>query len=363
MASPSSRDGSLPVPISLTVYNRLDPALGLSKQGQGLDETISGGQSNKKKWFRPDYTSNLLVSARLDIFLKNASDEKEEEKILYSSTIHQSSIHPVWDHLNERVPFDHDADDKDDCKWENQSGSIFARILLVSEDDPNGPGTILVKAMPLNPHSLRRLPKDDDEDSYSKPPAPSSLPPNAVLVHYSDGLVRVKPSLYHVLLQHHVIREIDPRNVSLLQDDDEEDKYRSRFDDTLFDILGKVDAAVDPGTNANVRSPSVSLKTNEQVLLSSPIQCLPKIDVNLDDDEDHKLNSQPIVTTQDEVDARELRLEHESLLVQIEESERLLHAEQVALQHEAEYLQWTVQSVLDLEEETARIRSATADVL
>ncbi len=333
-----------------------------------MDETVSSGSNaasaatpSNKKWFRPVYTVNLLVTVRLEIFLKKDCDgdkQQEEEKILYSSTIHQSAIHPVWDHLNERVPFDQD-DDNDDDEWKAQSASTFARIILVNEDDVNAPGTVLVESVPLNPHALRRLPKVDDEDSYSKPPAPSSLPPNAVLVHYSDGLVRVQPSLYHILLEHHVIQERDPRDASLLHDDEEEDKHRSRFDDDLFDILGKVDVAVNPVTSANVSSSTFVTGTNDQES-STPVRSGTKLAVY---NENHEWISIPILATEHDADVHDLQLEHDKLFAQIEESERLLQAEEEALQLQAEYLRLTLQTVVDLEDETKLIRSATAEVM
>ena len=341
MASPSSRDGSLPVPISLTIYNRLPP----HTEETASTATATATVTSNKKWFRPDYTVGLLVSVRLEIVVKD--EEEDEEHTVYSSTIDsdQSTIHPVWDHLNERVPFNPEG-------WEVYSKSTFARIIL-----PNN-NTILVDYVPLHPNSLRRLPKDDCNDSYtnSTPSPPSSLPPNAVLIHYSDGLVRVESALYHALLKQHVIEEANPRDFSLIQDDDEENKQRSRFEDNVFDILGKVENTITPSVSVITSS---SLLETDNEALATPIRTVQEGDF---DDED-SLTTSRIPTTEGEARLQDLQSDHDTLLAQLEAEELLLKAEEEALNSQAKYLQSTVQIVSDLEEETTQIRRATTQIL
>jgi hypothetical protein len=344
MSSPGSRSDSLPLPISLTIYNRLPR----SKQSGGVEED---GKS-KTKWFRPDYTVHLLLSLRLEIVLKNETGETE--KVIYSSAIHQSSINPVWDHLDERVPFGPDG-------WGPFARSTFARVLCVDEDEDNpsrsehGTSILLAESICLDPNSLRRLPKDVHHLN-SKPAPLSSLPPNSVLVQYSDGHIRVDPSLYYVLLQNRVIHETNPRDTSLLQDDDEEERRRSRFDDNVFAILGQTDASIPAPVNVNVSS---SLLETDNEELATPVRA---VQGGYFYDQDLTTSCSTTVT-EDEIYLRDLQSEYESLVVQIEADELSLKAAEKVFKYQIDYLQSTVLAVVALEEETKHIQSAASQVL
>lgn len=346
MSSPGSHNDSLPMPISLTIYNRLP----LLKQSGGIEN--DGKSKAKAKWFRPDYTVNLLLSLRLEIVLKGET-ETETEKVIYSSAIHQSSINPVWDHLDERVPFGPDG-------WGQLAPLTFARVLCLEEkNDPSqsghGASILLAEAIQLDPNSLRRLPKDVHHLN-SKPPPLSSLPPNSVLVHYSDGHIRVEPSLYYVLLQNRVIHETNPRDTSLLQDDDEEERRRSRFDDNVFAILGQIDVSIPAPTNVNVSS---SLLETDNEELATPVRTIQGGYFH----DQELVSSHSINVTEDEVYLHDLQSEYESLLVRIDADELSLKVEEEALKYQIEYLQSTVLAVAALEEETKLIQSAVSQAL
>lgn len=331
MASPSNhQDGSLPLPVSITLYNRFPP----------LEEDDEAAP--KSKLFRPDYTVNLLVSLRLEIY--SCDDQGNDERIIYTFRLDYSGAHPVWDHLNERI-----EDWQNNSVWEEQSQSIFVRIALINEQSSDD--TLLVNSLPLHPNSLRRLPKHDDESISSKPPPPPKLPPNAVLIHYTDGLMRVAGSLYHVLMERGVISEDNPGDVSLMIDDDEEAKRRSRFEDDIFDVLDTV-TANSPGAR--------SLLETDNVLLATPVR-----QVRDDDYDDLKEIIMPtlIDTNEDDVLQEDLRVERDLLLAQIAAEEALLQEEQDELKAQGQHLQNTMDAVGAIREETNQIRAETAKVL
>jgi len=92
--------------------------------------------------------------------------------------------------------------------------------------------------LPLHPTLLRRLPNQESSMFGSgNSNIPTSLPPNAVLVDYSDGSTRVNPSIYRLLLRSGVIDE-DPQNDEYVADDIvEENKRERRFSDNAFEAL------------------------------------------------------------------------------------------------------------------------------
>ena len=84
--------------------------------------------------------------------------------------------------------------------------------------------------------AIRPTASSNDKQAWQQqqPPPPTRLPPNAILIHFSDGSTRVCPPLYHLLLQQDVIHEVNLQDSSLIQDDVEEYKQASRFDDDVF---------------------------------------------------------------------------------------------------------------------------------
>jgi hypothetical protein len=163
----------------------------------------------------------------------NIQEEQDTDIVLYSSqNDNHPSIHPCWNHLEERIEALH----QDDSIYTH----LKCMLLLVSlqHSEPS----VLVATVPLHPSKLRRLPpppcdhQQQQQEAWQQqqPPPPTRLPPNAILIHFSDGSTRVCPPLYHLLLQQDVIREVNLQDSSLLQDDVEEYKQASRFDDDVF---------------------------------------------------------------------------------------------------------------------------------
>eukprot|EP00978_Attheya_sp_CCMP212_P004562 scaffold9972_cov44-Attheya_sp.AAC.1 len=115
--------------------------------------------------------------------------------------------------------------------------------------------------LPLHPTLLRRLPNQESSMFGSgNSNIPTSLPPNAVLVDYSDGSTRVNPSIYRLLLRSGVIDE-DSQNDEYVADDIvEENKRERRFSDNAFEALDDTGIwdNMEPAANAK-HSPSSML--------------------------------------------------------------------------------------------------------
>jgi len=110
--------------------------------------------------------------------------------------------------------------------------------------------SILLATSPLHPKKLNSISiasmKNKNENSNIissilgsskfKESIPNSLPPNSILIHYSDGTTRVCPHLYELLLKRGVL-EIESNKNNNLSDEVEVDKFAKRFEDDMFDVL------------------------------------------------------------------------------------------------------------------------------
>ena len=226
--SSSPRRREVPLPVSLTLYNLYVP-----KEEEK--------DSNTTKLFRPEYTAQLLVPAvRLDVvFSAHSNHEEEEDILLYSSVNTQHSIHPTWNHLDECIEA---LNDESDSIYTNMRCNIVG---CPSSNNTTQQQEIIVTRVSLHPFHLRRLPEEISHDnssnnnvSWERHPPPPQLPPNAVIITFSDGSTRVCPFLYHLLVEQGVIVENNnSRDVSFLQDEEEEYRRQLRFDDDVFDTL------------------------------------------------------------------------------------------------------------------------------
>lgn len=249
---------SVPLPVSLTLYNLFLP----------------NKKDSKKALLRPKYTADLLVPVRLDILFASREDEKESKNaafeeelddqiqddiLMFSSVNDRGALHPSWDHLDERVDVFNETGNTD---FHSLYQSMRLRVIATLDAD-----RILVD-QPLHPSRLRRLPEDtsNPEDgggiAWGQRPPPKKLPPNAVLIDYSDGSTRVCPPLYHLLVEKNVIVEPDPGDASLLQDENEEHRRQSRFTDDVFQTLDKVMWSEPP--RRLLPSPSSLLETDDE---------------------------------------------------------------------------------------------------
>jgi len=317
-----SEYNNVPIPIAIVVHNLLAP--------------ISSAESKSKKWFRLDHATNLLVSVRLEIVLI----EGDVSKLIFSSQYEQSSTRPMWDHLNERIK-DWEQD------WFEQSSSAFVRIIFV---DKNGDNSVLVDSVPLHPKYLRRLPGSEENLRLDQSP-PSALPPNAVLIHYDDGLVRVEASLYHVLLNQGAIHEENPRDVSLIIDDAEEDRRKLRFHDDLFDVLDQVK------TNPTAVQTS-SLGTGVEDLEAS-VQVAEKRDSKNDERAPSFLHHCKEI----DIDIEDSLTQRERLLAEIATEEVLLFDDQEELELQRQQILATIEHVEQIEQEETSIQAEICQVI
>ena len=200
------------------------------------------------------------------------------------------ALHLQWYHLDEKVALLEHARQQLDAKcdagastssidaatWENIYKALRARIVMQlssmdGSDEPAPDSAVAVLAeLPLHPTDLRRLPRStpsgdaidedggdvfyDDQNSPRNGASadevtniiiPPALPPNALLVHYSDGKTRIDPDLYQRLVKAGVVSEVKSSMLGrtridsgVLEDQIREDRKARRFDDDLFDMLG-----------------------------------------------------------------------------------------------------------------------------
>jgi len=188
-------------------------------------------------------------------------EDENGEVILFSILHNNISSHPLWDHLNERLddwygmllrrPLEEEREETltDGKKvWQTIYKAMKVRIKLVDKDEQCQQETqesLTLAEAPLHPKKLFHLPQNPLDETRSSrvigkskyaSDVPQSLPPNSILIHFADGVTRVLPSLYDLLLQKSVIRE-RTGSVQTLQEDTEEKKYAKRFDDDIFDVL------------------------------------------------------------------------------------------------------------------------------
>jgi hypothetical protein len=194
------------------------------------------------KWFRPEHTSSLLRPIRLQIVVTvEVENGDDTEKELFSSPPSglSTSVHPRWEHLDERMDF---------SPLDESYRSMKLRFLVddedVSSEEKNSSGDsnrnnntrkspIVLLEVPAHPSLLQRLTE-----------VPESLPPNSCLIYFSDGSSRVTPILFQTLVDGK-LTEHPPS--SELED-------FSRFEDDVFRTLD----GVTPQKAARERITSVS---------------------------------------------------------------------------------------------------------
>jgi hypothetical protein len=182
--------------------------------------------------------------------------------------------------------------------------------------------------------------QQQQQDTWQQPPPPPRLPPNAILIHFSDGSTRVCPPLYHLLLQQDVIHEFNLQDSSLIQDDVEEYKQASRFDDDVFLTLDNLHKTI--STVKQQRTSPLSLLETDDESQAVPIQVTSlksgSDDIDGSDDglENDEMNAEMAKLSLDEttklpsqVDIRilDLQREKQELELLIAQEEACLHEE------------------------------------
>ena len=280
----NAADQLLPPPSSLRLELVADRSAIPDDALQELDET--GGKGEEVIL----YSSALLSPS-------------DPSSLPYSSS-QCRSLHPQWYHLDEKVALLEAARQRLDgtcaasnagvgssSSWEELYKAMKARIVmdcskgcasmtdLDGKAEPVSHGNNLVLAeLALYPTDLRRLPRpsaggstsmsgddnridEDDEgifdndqnsprnstsaDAAANIVIPSALPPNALLVQYSDGKTRIDSALYQRLVEAGVVSEVNSKfGRTRLDSGVLEDRKARRFDDESFDMLGGSEAGI-----------------------------------------------------------------------------------------------------------------------
>jgi hypothetical protein len=243
----SEHGNKIPIPIAVTLHNVMTTTTTLE------GENTSTATTNKK-WFRPQHDTSLLPTIQLEIVLVVQGEDQNNDAsqvVVYSSgsSTTKQSVHPSWEHLDERI----------DLPEEWWLGDVyypylklrFTRLLNNSNDTDDDTETdtdtenssLLFLEVPLYPAKLERLPQG----------VPDALPPNACLVHFSDGSTRLPKDLFELLLERHIVTEAPP-----MED-------FSRFEEDAFKMLDSVPQTPTTLNTKGGRERSASLLDEEEL--------------------------------------------------------------------------------------------------
>jgi hypothetical protein len=297
-----SAQTKIPIPVAITLHNYFVPpptgttSLKTTNDDDNNNEISSPSPSKDEEvayrsrgmWLhrQTQHSSNLLPRLNLEITATIArqqkdDEEEEEEKddaeasvvVVYSQKTPQTrSVHPSWEHLDERIfipTYRKNCDDKgiDECSahwWDDNElyKSMKVKLCILPHDEENGgkSHTVISNYVQkkkqeeeqeimcddsnflesfLHPSLLERIdlgPSKNNNDSNSKEgdlddyltKLPPALPPNAMLVHFSDGTIRCPSNIYEILWDNYGTHGI-------LEPPPVEDF--SRFEDDVFNTL------------------------------------------------------------------------------------------------------------------------------
>lgn len=193
---------------------------------------------------------------------------KERVVVLCSKLQDTRSSHPLWDHVNEKLDDLYDLIPRENDLWSDlyKAMRIQFRAIVPSKadfsmkDDPllndasesincKSSKSILLASCPLHPFKLKPITlsstkgvNDNSTSSFLigtskfRDNVPYAMPPNSILIHYSDGTTRVSPEVFHILRHKNVIDTEASNNQQQLEIMDV-DKFARRFDDDAFDVL------------------------------------------------------------------------------------------------------------------------------
>ena len=239
----------------------------------------------------PTPTDNDNDNVEEPVYEYEYDDDNEKETIIYSVEQTCSTSHPRWDHVNEHLSSAAVLDyyHHDDIIIRNgEKKNVYARFVVLSDDDTTyiaeeeeAKEEWILAEIPLHPSKLRRLPSsnnaNEDTTTYNNTndailversqsskinnttiQIPNTLPPNTILLHYTDGYTRTTPSIYWMLVSKNVISEYIPSidiidNNNNNNDDSGDGKRQQRqqqqgddrkeaeqlFDDKVFNVLGE----------------------------------------------------------------------------------------------------------------------------
>eukprot|EP00934_Nitzschia_sp_Nitz4_P008944 Nitzschia sp. Nitz4//scaffold14_size191712//77963//83546//NITZ4_001716-RA/size191712-processed-gene-0.12-mRNA-1//1//CDS//3329536906//8934//frame0 len=262
--SHSSPRGARKVPVPVGVSLRNVIADNKSKKGQQQ-------QQHDNKWYRHQLEQSIVPILQLQVILMEDPEESSSNstsssgqgngRVVYSSPELLQSIQPRWDLLDERISWNNNngpSTREDDSQWWlNETIYPFMRLRFLhihgpSESErkegespaPASSSQSILLEVPLHPAKLERL-------SLEYGDIPELLPPNACLVFFSDGSVRMAPHQFALLLESQLA---EPPPVEDF----------SRFEDDVFRTLDNA-----PSTPDRPRSESVSALLEDPALARS----------------------------------------------------------------------------------------------
>ena len=407
----TNRDGNnnaIPIPVAVTLHNFIQ--LPQKENGESHDEdnvtqSAENGSTNdavdaphrkqllpqdstgSNRFFRPQHSSSLLPRLHLDIAVENS----ENDCTVYSHTLRSESVHPSWEHLDEQL---HVPSSITKCWWKDHAvyKSMRLKLFVLQEekdDDEriqhsNGNKTSETTKMemleaPLHPSLLQRIDNgripssgaasldgsldgDDDDNLFgsnsSKLPP---LPPNSLLVHYSDGSIRCLPHLYQLLWDYKHFSQAPP-----IEDFD-------RFEDDVFKTLDNVQST--PQRRERTASSLLDQDQEEEqyrMIQQSKSEDSREKDVvleHLQQEQQEEDLAEKIVKEQqltippsfpcneEDAAAQDLAHQNELLRQQIENEERQLGNETQTLRDEQVELKDLIQQLQELDHEAKLMRT------
>ena len=241
----SEHKNKIPIPVAATLYNLM--------ADQDFQPT--------SKWFT-EHASSLLRPVRLEIIIVPVDERGQEENVFSSQQSGAKSVHPSWEHLDERINLPEIW-----WKQEDKSYRSMKMRFVVDKDSActytggTGNHSVVLLEIPAHPTLLQPLTE-----------VPESLPPNSCMVYYSDGSNRVTMSLFQTLLSEK-LTEPPPLTTELYD--------FSRFEDDVFSTLDQVT----PQKAARERISSASALLIEKEDRRSPSAEIDKSDDNTTDTE------------------------------------------------------------------------------
>lgn len=385
--------------------------------GGGDDEedlmgSINDNENNPARWYRPQHDANLLPRLRLDVVVDDDSvssstpdqgvtvSSNAAATILYSQTTMTAAVHPSWEHLDERInvstqPNASTLSSSFSSKpiqrpwWEQDAlyKSMRMQLFVVPKNEvdnkqgePAHESPSCFMDVPLHPSLLHRIDDgrsndspttDDFEAPNNNLPSDLLLPPNALLVHFSDGSVRCPLSLFQILWESEQLEEAPPvedfsrfeddvfrtldgvdhtpqrrqRTASSLLDQDYEELQRTQEEGSLMPYMSPASPSLVVGTthgNGNQEAPSIpeggSNPGTSQPVQAKPAPAPPPLAI-------------PFFEHQ-EIEARKADLMAERDLLR-----RLIEAEEAALEEDCQNLKEERTALADLVEECHTLES------
>ena len=202
----SDHSSRIPIPLSVVLFNLLIAPV------EGQRRSSSGS-----KFFFPEHRSSLLRNVKLEIIVNNGDNMDNASQVVYSSASSNQSVHPRWDHLDERIDLPENW-----WKLDDLYRSMKFRISVLEDKELENLSALVTTNVTLcelsaHPTFLQRINS-----------IPDTLPPNSVCIFFSDGSIRVSQSLFQILL-----------DVNLTQLPQEVENF-SRFEDDVFRTLDSV---------------------------------------------------------------------------------------------------------------------------